>query len=80
MNDRDTMLAKLRESLVSRAREQGWRDRKGKLTTKGNRAALEAIIGAAAAVEAMGMGASHSIIATAFVCSVRGADEFLKGA
>jgi hypothetical protein len=78
MNDRDTMLAKLRDDLNSRADAQGWRDRKGKLTTKGNRAALEAIIGAAAAINALGVNDTHSIIGIAFICSTRDADEFLK--
>lgn len=77
--DRLALLNGLRDHLNGRATVQGWRKADGTLSKAGNRAALEFLCGAAAAIDALGMDETHSLTGIAFLASVRGADDFMKG-
>ena len=79
MTDRLTLLNKLRETLNQRADLLGWRKANGQLSKAGREAALEFLIGAASAVEALGLEESHSLTGIAWLASVRGAEDFMEG-
>ena len=79
MNDRLILLNKLRDTMNHRAQLQGWRKANGKLSKAGCEAALEFLIGAAAAVEALGLEESHGLSGVAWLAAVRGAEDFMEG-
>lgn len=79
MNDRLTMLNNLRDHINARADAQGWRKADGRLSKRGNDDAIEFLIGAAAVIDAIGLGDTHGLTGVAFLASVRGADGFMEG-
>lgn len=72
---RKAMETKISEMLAGRAKAQGWLSPKGKLTAKGQSAALEFIIGMASGFEVADHYAKAWILNQAFLCSIRGVDE-----
>lgn len=79
MNDRKTTLDALRVHLNARADAQGWRKADGSLSKAGRTGSLEFLIGAAAVIDALGLEETHSLTGIAFLASVRGAEDFMKG-
>lgn len=78
-NDRKALLDNLRNHLNARATAQGWRKADGTLSKTGERAALEFIMGSAAAVDALGLDKTHGLTGVAFLAAVRGPGDFMKG-
>lgn len=51
----------------------------GSLGSTGKDEAIAFICGAAAAIDALGLGESHGLTGVAFLAAVRGPEEFVKG-
>lgn len=79
VNDRLTMLNRMRDLLNQRVTAMGYRKKDGTLSKQGREFCLEFLVGAAAAIDGLGLGETHNMTGVAFLASVRGADDFLKG-
>jgi hypothetical protein len=80
---REEMETSITDTLIGRAKMQGWISPKGKLTAAGSTAALEFVIGVAAGMYLAKDPAADWMNNQAFLCSVRGVDErfpFVKAA
>jgi hypothetical protein len=73
------MLVKVRETLKKRLNLHHPRRRNGALTKASEAAALDFLCGAACVIDALGLDNTHSLTGPAFLMSIRGAEEFIKG-
>lgn len=72
--ERERMETFIITQLQGRARTQGWLNAKGKLTASGSTAALEFVIGMAAALEMLDHPRKSWLLLQAFLCSARGVE------
>lgn len=72
--EREQLEKKISDAISGRAREQGWFNAKGRLSGKGQKAALEMVIGMAAGLEAVDHPRKQWMLSQAFLCSVRGVE------
>ena len=80
---RDELENSIQQSLVERAKMQGWISPKGKLTAAGSAAALEYVLGIATGLHIVNDDAAAWMNNQCFLCAVRGVDErfpFVKAA
>lgn len=75
---REEMMAGLRQHIRLRLDAQYPRTKRGEYSKAANRAGLEMLCGAAAVVDALGLGESRGLTASALLVSCRGIDEFLN--
>lgn len=78
VNDRAETVRRVKAHLKARLDTQYPANAKGKRPAKATDETIAFMCGAAAAIDALGLDATHSLTGLAFLASVRGPDELLK--